>query len=55
MVRISKQGERRNRSPKRCRAPARKTGPKAQAIAYKPHTNALEGDLSKMAFIPKVK
>jgi hypothetical protein len=54
MVRISKQGERRNRSPKRCRAPARKTGPKAEAKAYNTHVNALEGDFSKTMFIPKV-
>ncbi len=55
MVRISKQGERRNQSPKRCSLPARKTGPKAEAKAYNPHVNALEGDLSKTMFIPKVK
>ena len=55
MVRISKQEERRNQSPKRCRAPAVKTGPKAEAVSYKPHANAVEGNLAQMAFVPKIK
>lgn len=55
MVRISKQEERRNRSPKRCRAPSVKTGPKAEALSFKPHANAVEGNFSQTAFIPKIK
>ncbi len=55
MVRISKQEERRSRNPKRSRAPSIKTGPKAEAISYKPHANAVEGNFSQTAFIPKIK
>lgn len=55
MVRISKQEERRNRSPKRCRPPALKTGPRAEAVSYKPHANAVDGTRSHSAFIPKIK
>lgn len=57
MARISKQEERRQRNPKRCRAPAKKTGPKTENLAcgYKPHTNALEGLTSSAFFIPKIK
>jgi len=55
MVRISKQQERRNRCPKRCRPPALKTGSKAEAVSYKPHANAVEGNLAGLAFIPKIK
>lgn len=57
MVRISKQCERRNRSPKRCRAPAVKTGPKKDhlPLGFKEHQNALEGDIAKQFFIPKIR
>ena len=55
MVRISKQQEIRSRSPKRCRPPAIKTGPKAEATSYKAHPNALEGKASEAAFIPKIR
>ncbi len=57
MVRISKQSERRARSPRRNRAPAVKTGPRKDnlAIGYKPIENAIEGDLASRAFIPKIK
>ncbi len=56
MVRISKQEERRQRSPKRCKAPAKKTGPKKENLAcgYKPHVNALEGQSAESFFIPKI-
>lgn len=57
MVRISKQQERRNVSPKRCRAPAKKTGPKKDSLSlgYKAHTNALTGTPASLFFIPKIK
>lgn len=55
MVRTSKKEEIKNRCPKRCRAPAIKTGPKPDAITYKTHTNAIEGEPSQAAFIPKIK
>ena len=56
MVRISKQEERRQRSPKRCRAPAKKTGPRKEnlALGYKPHANAVEGTTAGCFFIPKI-
>ena len=55
MVRISKQEERRSRSPKRCRPPAAQTGPKKDnlPIGFKPHANAVE--FNGMVFIPKIK
>jgi hypothetical protein len=57
MVRISKQAEKRSRSPRRCRAPAVKTGPLKDNLpkGYKEHSNALEGDVAATAFIPKIK
>lgn len=56
MVRISKQEERRQRSPKRCRAPAKKTGARKEnlALGYKPHANAVEGTTAGCFFIPKI-
>lgn len=57
MVRIAKQAERRARSPRKHRAPSKKTGSLRDNLAkgYKEHGNALDGDLAGMAFIPKVK
>lgn len=57
MVRISKQAERRNRFPRKHRAPSIKTGPLKDNLAhgFKEHVNALEGDLAKAVFIPKIK
>ena len=57
MVRISKQSQRRNRFPRKHRAPSAKSGPRQDNLpdGFKTHANALEGDLAKMAFIPKVK
>lgn len=56
MTRMSKQGERRNRSPRKHRAPSEKTGPKKDNLpkGFKEHANALEGDLAKQAYIPKI-
>lgn len=57
MVRISKQSERRSRSPHKPRAPSQKTGPSKENLkkGYKPHANALEGEIAAKAFIPKIK
>jgi hypothetical protein len=57
MTRQSKQGERRARSPRRCRAPAAKTGPKKDNLAngFREHGNALEGTLATQLFIPKIR
>jgi hypothetical protein len=57
MVRISKQAERRGRYPRKHRNPAEKTGPIADNLSggFKAHENAIEGDLAKMVFIPKIK
>lgn len=56
MVRISKQSERRQRSPRKHKKPMQKTGPLKDNLnaGYKPHANALEGDLAKSMFIPKL-
>ena len=58
MVRISKQNERRNKSPrKHARILPEATGSKSDKLpkGYKEHPNALEGTLGAMAFIPKIK
>lgn len=57
MVRISKQAERRSVSRRRPRPPAQKTGAKKDALVqgFKPHVNAIEGNFSSVAFIPKIK
>lgn len=57
MVRMSKQGERRNRFPRRRRAPSVKTGPLKDNLpdGFKGLSNAVEGDLAKTMFVPKIK
>lgn len=57
MTRISKQAERRHVSFRRCRAPSKKTGAIKDNLpqGYKQHTNAVEGALAQLAFIPKIK
>jgi hypothetical protein len=57
MVRISKQTERRNRSPRKNRAPSEKTGSLKDNLptGYKEHGNALSGELAAKAYIPKIK
>lgn len=57
MTRMSKQGERRNRFPRKNRAPSAKTGSLKDNLpnGFKAHPNALEGDLATMVFIPKIK
>jgi hypothetical protein len=58
MVRISKQNERRNQSPRKHRPKlTESTGPKADNLpeGFKVHANALEGEQAGLAFIPKIK
>lgn len=57
MVRISKQGEKRSRSPHKHQNPSEKTGPLKDNLSkgYKAHENALQGDAANQAFIPKIK
>lgn len=57
MVRISKQNQRRNQSPRKHRAPMPKTGPKVDnlALGYKEHANAAPGELANQFFIPKIR
>lgn len=57
MVRMSKQGERRSKSPHKPRPPAEKTGARKENLkdGYKPHMNALEGEIAAKAYIPKIK
>lgn len=57
MVRISKQNERRNRSPRKRQAPSAKTGPKKDnlPLGFKEHVNAVADDFAAQAFIPKIK
>lgn len=57
MVRISKQAERRSKSPHKPRAPVEKTGARKENLkeGFKPHANALEGEIAAQAFIPKIK
>ncbi len=57
MVRISKQAERRSVSRRRTKRPAKKTGPKKDALpqGFKLHANAVEGNLAQTSFIPKIK
>lgn len=57
MVRIAKQAERRNRSPRKNRAPSAKTGSMQDNLpkGFKEHGNALSGDVAATAYIPKIK
>lgn len=57
MVRISKQAEKRHRFKRKRQAPRAKTGALQDNLpnGFKDHSNALEGDLAKFAFIPKIK
>ena len=52
MTRMSKQGERRNKCPKKSKYPSPKTGPKKDQLpkGYKEHANALT---SQNTFISK--
>jgi len=57
MVRISKQAKKRAVSRRRPAPPAKKTGPKKDVLlqGFKPHANAIEGNLALTSFIPKIK
>jgi len=57
MVRISKQTERRSRSPRKPRLAGKKTGPRPDKLplGYKEHPNALEGEHAATTFIPRIK
>lgn len=57
MVRMSKQGEKRNRFPRKNRSPSAKTGALKDNLpkGFKEHPNAVEGDLATKVFIPKIK
>lgn len=57
MVRISKQSERRAKSPRRPRPPSNNTGAKKAHLkkGFKEHQNALEGEAGQLAFIPKIR
>jgi hypothetical protein len=56
MTRISKQGRRRNISPRRPRLSGAKTGPKKDALefGFKNHENAVVADSTPTRFIPKI-
>lgn len=57
MVRISKQSERRNQSPRKHRGPSVKTGSLTDNLpkGFKEHSNALQGEIAAGAFIPKIR
>lgn len=57
MVRISKQAEKRQKSPKRCRFPSPKTGALKDELplGYKEHSNGLQDVNNKSIFIAKIK
>lgn len=57
MVRMSKKSDRTGICPRRRQKPAAKTGPKQDNLpkGYKEHANAVDGELSKSVFIPKVR
>ena len=57
MVRISKQEERRNKSPRKPRLPGLKTGPKKDNLSegYRIHENCISGELNQTHFIPKIR
>ena len=57
MVRISKKAERRSVSRRRPRPPSEKTGSRKDNLpkGYREHSNALEGEMAALAYIPKIK
>lgn len=57
MVRISKQSERRSRSPRKHQGPSTKTGTLKDNLSkgFKEHSNALEGEVANKAYIPKIR
>lgn len=57
MVRISKQEERRMKSPRRPALAQKKTGPKKDQLkhGYREHKNAVQGNVALSVFIPEIK
>jgi hypothetical protein len=55
MVRIAKQAERRSVTRKRTKNPSPKTGARKEKVAFKAHPNAVDGDVGRSMFIPKIK
>ncbi len=57
MVRLSKQKERRMKSPRKSKVPGVKTGTRKDNLptGFKEHPNALEGELATIGFIPKIR
>ena len=56
MTRLSKKARDRSKSPKRCKPPSVKSGPKKDNLSqgYKEHYNAL-GEEANQVFIPRIK
>ena len=56
MTRMSKQGERRARSPRKYRLPTPKTGPKRDQLefGYRTHPNAVGAESAQDRYIPKI-
>ena len=56
MTRMSKQGERRNMSPRRPKAPSPKTGSKKDNLThgYRTHENVAPAEATRSRFIPKI-
>jgi hypothetical protein len=56
MTRISKQGRKRSISPRRPKAPSKKTGPLKDKLelGYRPHENAVVAASTPTRFIPKI-
>ena len=57
MTRMSKQGKRRNQSPRRHRPASPKSGSKKDKLelGYKEHFNAISSEENKTAFIGRIK
>jgi len=57
MTRTSKKEERRQRCPKKNKAPSVKTGPLKDnlPLGYKERENTLDGEMAKKVFIAKIK
>jgi hypothetical protein len=56
MTRVSKQGRKRNISPRRPKVAGKKTGPKKDMLefGFKPHENAVAVESATNRFIPKI-
>jgi hypothetical protein len=56
MTRMSKQGSKRHKSPRKPRPPSQKTGPKKDNLeqGFKLHENAAPASLVSGRFVPKI-